>query len=52
METYINHKGYGICYTTFGGKTTIIHCGMPIKTFKALGEMKGRELAKKYIDSL
>jgi len=52
METYTNYKGYGISYSTFGGNTTVDHYGMPIKKFKALGEMKGKELAKKYIDSL
>jgi DNA gyrase/topoisomerase IV subunit B len=52
METYTNYKGFGISYSTFGGTTTVDQYGMTIKRFKALGEMKGKEEAKKYIDSL
>ena len=52
METYINYKGFGIRYKTFGGTTTVENFGYPIKTFKGYGEMKGEEAAKKYIDAI
>ena len=52
METYINYNGFGICYSTFGGTTTVNQSGLEIKEFKALGEMNGRKKAKNYIDLL
>jgi len=52
METSQNYKGYQIWYYSFGGNTEVGYMGIVIKTFRGLGEMKGEEAAKKYIDSL
>ena len=52
MKTSTNYKGYSISYSIFGANTTVHQYGIPLKIFNALGEMKGKELAKKYIDSL
>jgi hypothetical protein len=51
METSQNYKGYQIWYYSFGGNTEVGYMGRVIKTFIGLGEMKGEEAAKKYIDT-
>lgn len=53
METYTTYKGYGITYFTLTGTTYVNGCnGKPIKVFKNLGEQKGNQKAKEYIDTL
>jgi len=52
METYQNYKGYGISYYSASGTTVVDNYGFPLRIFSRLGEMKGEELAKKYIDEL
>jgi hypothetical protein len=50
METYQNYKGYGITYYTINRTTQIDQFGFVIKSFPQLGEIKGEEAAKEFID--
>lgn len=52
MEISKNYKGYQIWYTTIGGTTRVGHMGMSIKSFPGLGQHKGEEKAKEYIDEI
>jgi hypothetical protein len=52
METLQNYKGYQIWYYSFGGIIEVGYMGSVIKTWVGLGEMKGEEAAKRYIDML
>jgi hypothetical protein len=50
METYQNYKGYGITYYSMFGTTVIDYNGIEVKRFPRLGESKGLESAKLWID--
>mgnify|MGYP000889432368 FL=1 len=52
METYQNYKGYGITYYEMSGTTRVDKWGFMLASFPRLGEMKGLDEAKKYIDKL
>ena len=52
METYQNYKGYGITYYEMSGTTRVNKWGFTLASFPRLGEMKGLDEAKKYIDEL
>jgi hypothetical protein len=52
METYTTYKGYGITYYSVIGLTTVSDSYKGIKHFPSLGEQKGLEEAKKFIDNL
>ena len=52
METYTTYKGYGITYYSLVGTTLITEGGFNVKIFPSLGEQKGLEEAKKFIDNL
>jgi hypothetical protein len=52
METYQNYQGYGITYSSITGTTKVDKNGFTIQTFSRLGEQKGFELAKAYIDEI
>jgi hypothetical protein len=51
METFQNYNGYGITYYSFRGITEVSIFGFVLKRFIGLGEIKGLEEAKKYIDN-
>ncbi len=50
MEVYQSYKNYSITYYSSSGTTVIDKWGFLIKIFDRLGEIKGDELAKSYID--
>jgi glycogen synthase len=50
METYQNYNGYGITYSSMTGTTKVDKYGFTIQVFSRMGEQKGLELAKAYID--
>ena len=52
METYQNYKGYGITYSSMTGTTKVDKYGFIIQVFTILGEQKGLELAKAYVDEI
>lgn len=52
METYKNYQGYGITYSSMNGTTKVDKYGFTIQVFSRLGEQKGLELAKAYIDEI
>ena len=52
MQTYQSYKGYGITYFEMSGTTKVDYLGFTLEIFSRLGEMRGEELAKAYIDKL
>jgi hypothetical protein len=52
METYQNYNGYGITYSSMTGTTKVDKYGFTIQVFSRMGEQKGVELAKSYIDEI
>ena len=52
MLTYQDYKGYGITYSSMTGTTKVVLYGFPIKIFSKMGEQKGEELARAYIDKM
>jgi glycogen synthase len=52
METYQNYNGYGITYSSMTGTTKVDKYGFTIQVFSRMGEQKGLELAKSYIDKI
>jgi len=52
METYQNYQGYGITYYEMSGTTKVDKWGFTIQVFSRLGEQRGLDLAKSYIDKI
>jgi hypothetical protein len=52
METYQVYNDYGITYYSISGTTEVDDLGFVMKRFVGLGEAKGIEAAKNFIDSL
>lgn len=52
METYQNYQGYGITYSSITGTTKVDKYGFTIQVFTRLGEQKGLDLAKAYVDEI
>lgn len=52
METYQNYQGYGITYSSMTGTTKVDKWGFTIQVFTRLGEQKGLDLAKAYVDEI
>ena len=50
METFQYYNGYGIRYYEISGTTDVEMYGFVLARFSRLGESKGLEEAKKYID--
>lgn len=52
MEQVTQHKGYSIKYSTFGGTTFVLYVGFIVKRFPMAGYIKGKKLAKEYMETL